>query len=81
MSLENLDATNPPEALTVFEHAATPTSSELLTFDMSVNAANDLLYVIERYAQQQRLLRIDLDPDLVDTGGNTEISVVLSPRT
>jgi hypothetical protein len=67
-----------PTPVTVFEHPPTPTDLDVLTADMSVDENGDFLYLFERVNSggRGRLLRVDLDPDLVDTLGNVEVKVL-----
>ncbi len=76
--LEDLEAMGLPAAVTVFESTPTPTEYDGWTRDLDVNGANDLLYVGIRYGLLDGLVRVDLDPDLVDTAGNRETTVLLS---
>ena len=64
--------------VTVFEHSATPTDYGQWTRDLDVNSANDLLYVGRRTDTLDGLVRVDLDPDLTDTAGNQEVTVLFN---
>ena len=77
-SLQEMSPAELPARVTVFEHPPTPTDYDLTTGYISVNGANDLLYVTQRVGPSYpRLLRADLDPDLSDTAGNPEVSILV----
>jgi len=74
--LADLDPNNPPTQTIVFEHVAGPRNDTQYTTELDVNVANDLLFIEQFENPERRLLRVDLDPDLVDTGGNQEAVVI-----
>ena len=80
-NLADLDPEVPPSQITVFEHAASPRNDTEYGTDLDVNAANDYLYIRQKYGQNAgtRVLRVDLDPDMSDTAGNPEAAIVAEP--
>jgi hypothetical protein len=82
VELSELDAESPPVQTIVFEHQPSPRNDTEYATDVDVNAANDLLFIKQSYGQNtgNRVLRVDLDPDLVDTGSNLEsVAIVVPP--
>ncbi|HKX58204.1 MAG TPA: hypothetical protein VJN00_02390 [Steroidobacteraceae bacterium] len=80
--LTELDPEGSAAQTVVFEHDPGPRNDTQYTTDLDVNAANDLLYVEQVYdGPYKRVLRIDLDPDLVDTGSDVEVTSLPHPMT
>lgn len=81
VDLSELDPASPPPETTVFEHQPSPRNDTEYATDVDVNAANDLLFVKQTYGLYtgNRVLRVDLDPDLVDTGSNLESVAIFVP--
>ena len=80
--LSDLDPQDPPAQTTVFEHKPSPRNDIEYATEIDVNAANDLIYIKQLTRQDgqtsYRVLRVDLDADLTDTGSNLETAVVAS---
>jgi hypothetical protein len=79
--LSELDPGEPPLQTVVFEHQPGPRNDTEYATDLDVNAAGDFLFVKQTYGQYagHRVVRVDLDPDLTDTGSSLESVVVASP--
>ena len=80
-NLAELDPAHPPAQTVVFEHSASSRNDTEYTTDLDVNAMNDFLYVRQSYGGYtgSRVLRVDLDPDLTDTGSSPEVVVLVEP--
>ena len=82
-NLNDLDSASPPTPVTVFEHECVSRNYVQYTSELSVNAGDDLLFIVQEDDSQtlHRLLRVDLDGDLTDTAGNPEVTVLFDPST